>query len=168
MALHGQVNGVLVLRPLLDVSPDSLRDELRRRGQSWREDASNASDDYRRNRFRKMLTTEPALVDDLVALAASCRTLVKWVARVSPDGPAALPVDAFDGLPPFVRANAARRWLVRVAGVPDERAGHAEAARLLAMMDDAASPARVDLAGGVRLQRRRGVITALKVAFSVP
>ncbi len=39
-------------RPFLSVSPDGIRDALRQIDQTWREDASNHSDDYFRNRVR--------------------------------------------------------------------------------------------------------------------
>ncbi|HLJ22084.1 MAG TPA: tRNA lysidine(34) synthetase TilS, partial [Stellaceae bacterium] len=50
-----------VLRPLLDVPPESLRERLRREGQAWIEDPSNRNADFARVRVRearRLLATE--------------------------------------------------------------------------------------------------------------
>ena len=41
-----------LIRPLLDAEPEALRTYLRRIGQPWREDETNACEDYARNRIR--------------------------------------------------------------------------------------------------------------------
>ncbi len=46
------VSGVLIVRPLLHVTREDLRAYLTHHGIAWREDASNQSDDYLRNRVR--------------------------------------------------------------------------------------------------------------------
>ncbi len=46
------VNGVRLLRPLLDCSSGSLREWLTAQGRAWREDASNQEDCFLRNRVR--------------------------------------------------------------------------------------------------------------------
>ena len=51
-----------LIRPLLDAEPEALRAYLRRIGQPWREDETNACEDYARNRIRRSV---------LPALAAS-------------------------------------------------------------------------------------------------
>lgn len=43
---------VVLWRPMLSVSPDQIRQALTERGIPWREDASNARDDYLRNYLR--------------------------------------------------------------------------------------------------------------------
>ena len=45
-------NGFLLWRPLLAVSPETLRQALSEKGIPWREDETNASDDYLRNYVR--------------------------------------------------------------------------------------------------------------------
>lgn len=49
-------NGVVFLRPLLDVSRAELRDILRARGQTWREDPSNQDPKFLRTRTRAALS----------------------------------------------------------------------------------------------------------------
>jgi tRNA(Ile)-lysidine synthase len=46
---------LVLVRPLLSLSRNSIRDALRQLGQSWREDSSNADTDYRRNWIRQQL-----------------------------------------------------------------------------------------------------------------
>ncbi len=46
------MNGMTVLRPLLHTGKTEMVDALRQAGQPWREDVSNASDAYLRNRVR--------------------------------------------------------------------------------------------------------------------
>lgn len=50
-----QRGGVVLIRPQLEESPDSLKAFLRERGIAWAEDASNQSDDFLRARIRKFL-----------------------------------------------------------------------------------------------------------------
>ncbi|MGA2052844.1 MAG: tRNA lysidine(34) synthetase TilS, partial [Opitutales bacterium] len=67
-------DGTVALRPLLDIGGEELRVALRTAGASWREDSSNASDDYLRNRVRRQVV--PAW-----RLAARERDLAAGVAR---------------------------------------------------------------------------------------
>ncbi|MCL2645540.1 MAG: tRNA lysidine(34) synthetase TilS [Phycisphaerales bacterium] len=53
IATDTTVNGMRILRPLLGLRRDELRDYLGQLRQGFREDASNASDRYTRNRLRK-------------------------------------------------------------------------------------------------------------------
>ncbi|HEV7301830.1 MAG TPA: tRNA lysidine(34) synthetase TilS [Tepidisphaeraceae bacterium] len=153
-------NGDLtLLRPLLAVPPQSLRAYLAQLGQPWREDASNASPCYRRNRVRNLLNADPALIDALLALGHTCDGLSDWLQRTTPALPTSLPIDGLDGLPPLVREQAARTWLAS-AGVPVDDLNDRVAARLLQMMDDAASGRRADFPGAVRVTRKRREIVA--------
>jgi tRNA(Ile)-lysidine synthetase-like protein len=154
IAHHGSLT---LLRPLLNVEPVALRQWLRRRGQAWREDASNRSGSYRRNRVRGMLSRHRELVEDLVRLAESCRAVAEWAGEHSPVLPDWFRVDGLDGLPLFFRQHAARQWLKR-AGVPAGEADGAVADRLLAMSDDATTPAVIDFPGDVRVRRKGGVV----------
>ena len=60
-----------LIRPLLDAEPEALRAYLRRIGQPWREDETNACEDYARNRIRRsaMPALEAAYPDAQGALA---------------------------------------------------------------------------------------------------
>ncbi len=159
--------GLTVLHPLLNVWPHLLRDELHHRGQTWRDDASNLLPAYRRNRVRARLSNEPDLVEALVELADAIRTLSVWFERVSPPLDSRFIQSALDGLPPFVREFAVRRWLARV-GVPVDKVNQQVTARLLTMIDDAAVGNRADFPGGVHVVRRRGVIFAKTTVPSLP
>ncbi|MBP3547042.1 MAG: tRNA lysidine(34) synthetase TilS [Alphaproteobacteria bacterium] len=55
MAKISERNGIKILRPLLNTTPQELRDFLVAQNIEWREDASNDCDDFLRVRIRKML-----------------------------------------------------------------------------------------------------------------
>ena len=55
MAKISERNGIKILRPLLNIAPQELRDFLTVQNIEWREDASNDCDDFLRVRIRKML-----------------------------------------------------------------------------------------------------------------
>ena len=64
---------VMLWRPFLDVSPDALRRLLTELGENWREDATNALDDYLRNYLRhQVLPAVKARIPETEA--ALCRT----------------------------------------------------------------------------------------------
>jgi tRNA(Ile)-lysidine synthase len=73
-------HGAVALRPLLDLGHDELCAALRAAGAEWREDASNASDAYLRNRLRRaVLPAWRAALDgrDLAAGTARSRALLE-------------------------------------------------------------------------------------------
>ena len=55
MRPESRQRGMRILRPLLDTPRETLRRELEEQNQPWREDSSNASDRYLRNRVRHEL-----------------------------------------------------------------------------------------------------------------
>lgn len=67
------------VRPLLDLPADEIRSALRRAKIRWREDASNATDDFLRNRIRRRVL--PALVSaterDALAAIGDARALLE-------------------------------------------------------------------------------------------
>ena len=154
----GGLNGGLTLvRPLLGIRREALREYLRLLGQPWREDASNASDDYARNRLRRVLRDRPAMTADLLALADACRNVRDW-AR----GHAGLLEDAFAAraladAPTLLARESARQWLV-AHGVPPDPLPPATLDRLIAMAADAATPAGQHFPGRVLVRRRGGRI----------
>ena len=67
-----------LIRPLLDAEPEALRAYLRRIGQPWREDETNACEDYARNRIRRsalpaLAAAYPDAQGALARLAASAQ-----------------------------------------------------------------------------------------------
>ena len=151
------VGGLLVLRPLLGVRRDAVRQYLVRHGIEWREDASNASDAYQRNRLRRLLASHPALTAELLNLSAGCAAVRQWVRAHSPDPPPKLPVETLALLPPPLARETARRWLA-ARGSPQADLTSAVLQRLLDMAADAATPARQHFPGGVLVRRRGGML----------
>jgi tRNA(Ile)-lysidine synthase len=164
MAGRTELAGLMILRPLLPVRRETLRRHLRAQAQPWREDASNASDQYQRNRLRRLLEQQPSLTDDLLALADVCRSLRDWVRRAAPTLDATFPTDRLTHLPPILGRESARAWLT-ARGIPSAELDRSSAAvdRLLAMCRDAATPARRHFPGGVLVKRKGGVLSSASV-----
>src|SRR5690606_17692728 len=91
--LEGSVE---LIRPLLSVSRQALRDELTAKGIAWVDDPSNANTDYERPRVR--LTTaadaDPQMVLAQVALASAARKRDNAALVAALADPASLRVDA--------------------------------------------------------------------------
>jgi tRNA(Ile)-lysidine synthase len=156
MAPRAVVAGVVVLRPLLRTRRAALRDWLRAAGQTWREDESNESDKYLRNRVRRALASHPGLTNALVEVSDAARELAAWSRRHAP--PAAGPelgVAALRDVPTLLARETARRWLADRGAPAGELTGDV-LDRLVFMAADAASPARQHFPGGVLVRRRSG------------
>jgi hypothetical protein len=156
MAGRSSLGGLVVLRPLLRIPREALRDWLRAQGQAWREDESNVSDKYLRNRVRRILGSRPDLLAPLLELAEAARALSAWVRRHAPraEGPT-LAVTALADVPPLLARETARRWLIDRGAPPDELSGEV-LDRLVRMATDAASPPRQHFPGAVLVRRRAG------------
>jgi tRNA(Ile)-lysidine synthase len=159
MSPNTKVRGVRVLRPLLDVRSVRLRDYLNERGLTWREDSSNRSDTYFRNRVRALLRQHEELHEPLVELAHRCRALRDWVRGTAPSIDDAFTMPQLADLPRIVARETASRWLRR-QGVPSEQIGPEVVQRLLTMCEDASSSSRVQFPGGITVRRRAGKIMA--------
>jgi tRNA(Ile)-lysidine synthase len=168
MAERAVVGGLVVLRPLLRVPRDALREYLRGGGQAWREDASNASDAYLRNRVRKLRASRPGLDPPLLELAEAARSMAEWVRAAAPwDTPPILEVDALRDVPLLLARETARRWLAG-RGVPPRELTPDVLGRLVGMACDAASPPRQHFPGGVLVRRRGGRLFVDKAAGDGP
>ena len=159
MSVTTRINSLLVLRPLLNVRRELLREYLRSIGQSWREDASNESDLYLRNRLRRWLQNQPDLRDALLRLAEACAALRDWTSRNSPQLPQSFRIAALQSLPRLLARESARRWLTSQGANGDELTPSA-LDRLLEMACDAASPPRQSFPGELLALRRGGRIQA--------
>jgi tRNA(Ile)-lysidine synthase len=79
--------GVTLIRPMLPLRRQEVRTFLRRTGQTWREDASNANRNWTRNRIRGELLPElardynPAVVQSLVRLGRLAREAQEVINR---------------------------------------------------------------------------------------
>lgn len=79
-----------VLRPLLDIAPEALRDYLNAANIRWVEDESNQCDDYLRVRVRKLLPqlaevlglSEERIVDTMATLRRSKAYLDEQTERI--------------------------------------------------------------------------------------
>jgi tRNA(Ile)-lysidine synthase len=160
MARRASLGGVVVLRPLLGVRRDALRDWLRRAGQPWREDESNASDKYLRNRVRRLLAPRDDLAAALLETADAARALAEWARRHAPraDG-AALDLAALRDVPPLLARETAKRWLA-ARGVAGDALTAEVLDRLVTMAADAATAPRQHFPGGVLVRRRAGQLSA--------
>ena len=156
-----RIGGMLVLRPLLEVRSADLREYLTDIGQAWREDASNASDQYLRNRLRRWLRQEPELHETLLALGRACHALSGWARREAPELGETFAAGSLSELPAVLAVESAWRWLV-ARGAPAGELSEAVLHRLIEMAGDAGSSPRTHFPGGRLVRRRRGQI------FSAP
>lgn len=154
MSADAVIGGVRILRPLLRVRGQLLRDLLKHLNQPWREDASNQSPAYQRNRVRKLLRQRPAVADAMASLHEGLAGLRSWMDQAAGRLDDRFELAAIRGLPRALAEHALRSWLRR-QGVRGEDISPQLVDRLLEMVMDAASPARQQLPGG-RVIRRTG------------
>jgi tRNA(Ile)-lysidine synthase len=158
MSPRRQISGLTMLRPLLNVRRSELREFLAARGQTWREDASNQSDRYARNRVRKFLDSRQDLHDLLLALGRTCARYRQWIGQNAPKLEARFPAKILADLPRMLGRESARRWLVSqgqgAADLPPDVLD-----RLREMAADAATPKTQLFPAHTKIGRRRGWIT---------
>ena len=159
MASTARLRTVTVCRPLLQISSVSLRIFLQTLNQSWREDSSNDSDCYQRNRLRRFLRGRRELTPLLLAIGDSAREFRDWIDRHSPALGESFDARQLADHPAILTRRSAARWL-RDRGVPPGEITSKVTERLLAMVTDAATPNRVTFPGSISVQRRRGTIIA--------
>jgi tRNA(Ile)-lysidine synthetase-like protein len=147
--------GITVLRPMLGVTANQLRDYLREIGQTWREDSSNTSPKYLRNRVRPILADDAELRESLLELGRACGQLRSWLSDHCPKFGPRLRTDELADLPGPVARHAAAKWLVQ-RGVPIAQIDHAVCDRLIQMADDAATSSRQTFPGNITIRRKRG------------
>jgi tRNA(Ile)-lysidine synthase len=160
-----------LLRPLLGVRRQVLRDYLRARGASWREDASNSNLELPRNRLRAEVL--PALervqgdaVAKLARLADQARiwglprrtaALEQLEATLEPgDGGQWLPLEVLARAGPGGARALLAAWLGSRAGAERLSSRHVERAARLA--ERAASGRALSLPGGLALFRDRDAL----------
>jgi tRNA(Ile)-lysidine synthetase-like protein len=156
MSAQSAIGGLKMVRPLLNVYPESLREHLRGIGQSWREDQSNLSGAYARNRVRVVLQRSRELTCGLIELGKSCRELHGWT-RQLPAPRERLPLNALADLPGILAREQARRWLV-ARGSPPASLEPGVLDRLIEMARDLSSSPRQHFPGRLLVRRKGGVI----------
>ncbi len=158
-----KIAGLRLYRPLLDVRKSEILDYLRQLGQTWREDASNTSADYQRNRIRQFLAANRQLVAPLLELRLAAESLRQWTRRQAIELPERFPTTLLAGLPAILAHESARRWLIR-RGSPPEDLTPEVVARLILQAADGASPPRQHFPGRILVGRRHKCISALQPA----
>jgi tRNA(Ile)-lysidine synthase len=138
-----QGDGRVYLRPLLTVKKAELTAALRAAGAGWREDATNAGDDYFRNRIRRAVLPAwtKAAERDALAGAALARerleednaALEAWLDRLVPVKHRQLDLAKLAGLPRAIWRRALHRWLRVVR--PDTDLSRQGFEQLLALME---------------------------------
>jgi tRNA(Ile)-lysidine synthase len=162
MAYRSVIGGLVVVRPLLNVSQNRLREHLRSMGQDWREDESNASPKYARNRVRTILSRFSELSRSLMELGASCRELHRWANQL-PTPADTMPLRALQDLPRIMARQQARKWLLAKGASASELSPEA-LDRLIAMARDRATGRRQQFPGHVSVTRSRGFLSAESLA----
>ena len=164
MAQDAHVNGLRIVRPLLDCSRDELRQWLRQRGQVWREDESNQDARYLRNALRldvlpmlerlapgvsARLAETAALLraDEAVLHAQTMRFLDQHMQG------RALPLAPLQAEMPAMQRRILRAWHQCQCGVGEERSLSAQQTEALRALIDANASARCNLPGDWHGQR---------------
>lgn len=173
----------VVIRPLLSVCRQAIEAYAAERGVSWREDDSNQSDRYTRNRLRHHwlpgLSREfnPRLLRAVGRLAEAHRRDAEWIdemveqatgrlAAPSPDGRGGLVLqkDGWIELPEALARRVVRRMLVHMHGGRD--VSHAHIVRVLAFLRRdrlAGCPRTLELPGGLRIDATHDVVRLYRV-----
>lgn len=150
-----------LIRPLLNFTREQTGAYCEQRGLRWRDDESNDSAAYARNRIRRELVpalerAHPAAQDNLLALAeilrAEAEVLDELVAGVL-GGRDEIPLATLRELAPALRRLVVQRLADAAAGGP--AAGVARRADDVAAMGDRAA---LDLPSGVRAVTEAGVV----------
>lgn len=158
MSPDTEMEGMRVLRPLLAYSRAELRAYLMDKGQSWREDASNADPRYLRNAVRgELLPVMERLAPGAAQrLAAACALLAEDNAALDAlaveflkENPGnALPLSALRIQQPGMQKRILRMWWTKVAAPVEERSLSASQTDALRALVDAPASSRCNLPGG--------------------
>jgi tRNA(Ile)-lysidine synthase len=151
--------GLRVVRPMLGVRRAAIRSWLIAHGQEWREDASNQSNAYLRNRLRGALAGRVDLADALLELGRAAAGVKAWAHDAAPELAQTFRVEQLNALPSVVADVAVRRWLT-TCGVPVRDIEPAVVERVVRMAADAGLPGSLNLPGRLIARRRAGTITA--------
>jgi tRNA(Ile)-lysidine synthase len=149
------------LRPMLVIRRAEIDAWLADRKIRWREDASNRSAEYTRNRIRErvlpMIAAEfgPAFPEAILRAAEIFCVEDEWMraeaGRLA--GGAELSVATLSVAPLALQRRAVRQWL-EACGIED--VGFAEVGRVLSMLEITDGPAKINLPGGRHARRRQG------------
>jgi len=159
---------IVLLRPLLDVARADIEAFLEREGQAWREDPTNASRAFLRNRVRHELL--PLLEERLnpSVRQALCRTAEilaeeeTWLDDMAltalercVDAEGRLSRKVVDNLLPALARRVVRKWLV-VAGIPADTIDFGAVERVRGLASQTAGSREAGLPGPWHVMRRYG------------
>ena len=152
-----------LLRPLLAFTREETGAYCTAHGLRWRDDETNDTDAYARNRIRRELVpalerVHPAAQDNVLALAAILRAeaeVLDELVSATLEGRAEIALDRLRGLAPALRRLVVQRLAADAAGRP--AAGVARRAEEVAAMP-AHGTSALDLPSGVRATARDGVV----------
>jgi tRNA(Ile)-lysidine synthase len=161
-----------LIRPLLDVTRAEVVDYLRQANQPFREDSSNASLDYTRNRIRHELlpllqnTYNPQVREALLRLSRLAGEADDEITGLAAEfaaqfvqpipGGIAIPVDRLMAMSPII-ARSVLRAAWRSQGWPEQEMWLTEWELLLAIAHDVTAPART-FPGAIRAQTSSGMV----------
>ncbi len=161
---------IALLRPLLDVSRADIEAFLEREGEVWREDVTNASRAFLRNRVRHdVLPLLEARINPAVRRTL-CRTAEifaeedTWLDELAGkalgdcrDGKDRLRREALDVLPPALARRVVRRWLMD-EGVPADAVDFNSVERIRGLAARSAGSRETALRDAWRVVRRYGYL----------
>jgi tRNA(Ile)-lysidine synthase len=162
-----QIDGLTILHPLSNCPRAQLRDELKRRNLPWREDTSNDSPKYLRNRLRQFLRARPLLTEALLNFATANTSYVEWLDQNAPCLESTFHVNDLRNLPLPLARHAARRWLHEHCG-PLDQINTPAINRLLSMALDASTPPRQHFPGNLLVKRSKGLLSPQAHGGSAP
>jgi len=153
-------NGLLIIRPMLEIPRAEISGFITANKIPFREDHTNAEIEHTRNRIRNLVI--PAITN---AFGESFRSAVlrashifriedEWMESQTPEVPQKLSCATLRAMPDALQRRTVLRWLRR-SPVPEP--GFAETRRVLSLLD-ATGPARVSLPGNHHARRRAGEI----------
>ena len=171
-----------IVRPLLRLARADLEAYARARDLAWREDRSNDSHGYARNRLRQRWLPSlaadfnPRLLRAIADLAEAQRRDSEWIAaavareasrRLSIEG-AWLRIDTRDwsGLPEALARRLVREALRRAGAARDVERVHLE--RVLAFADDPKGGRCIELPGGLELRKAQGGVRIGPLRTALP
>ncbi len=152
-----------LIRPLLQFSRTQTAAYCRARGLAWREDESNSSDAFARNRIRTGLLAavrevHPAAEQNILALAATLREEASVLDALVEDrlgGRSELPLQELRDLAPALRALVIQRMADQTVGGIAPGAGR-RAEALVAL--NPAGTSELDLGNGLRAVSEYGIL----------
>lgn len=151
------VENVRVVRPFIRLRREQLDAYLQHVNQRWRDDSSNTSDAFARNRVRAFLAAHPEWTARLLVLADAAQQWRNWIESTSPTWGDSIPLEALADLPDPAARFALRRWL-RAQSIDAESVSPEQIDSLVAMARDRSTPASANLPGGRTLRRRGSVL----------